>query len=56
MTHYEGIGSAFAELNVRVFDLGAATIAEVFAALENNSARYARLGQAPSEFTEGMSH
>ena len=33
MTHQEGIGSAFADLNALLIDLGPAAIAEVFATL-----------------------
>ena len=35
MTHQEGIGSAFADLNALLIDLGPAAIAEVFATLMN---------------------
>ena len=35
MTHQEGIGSAFTDLNALLIDLGPAAIAEVFATLMN---------------------
>ena len=37
MTHQEGIGSAFADLNALLIDLGPAAIAEVFATLMNHA-------------------
>jgi len=42
MTHQEGIGSAFADLNVLLIDLGPAAIAEVLASLMNRDKRIER--------------
>jgi putative transposase len=42
MTHQEGIGSAFADLNALLIDLGPAAIAEVFATLMNHAMQIER--------------
>ena len=42
MTHQEGIGSAFADLNALLIDLGPAAIAEVFATLMNRHTKIER--------------
>ncbi len=42
MTHQEGIGSAFADLNALLIDLGPAAIAEVFATLMNRDKQIER--------------
>ena len=42
MTHQEGIGSAFADLNTLLIDLGPAAIAEVLASLMNRDKRIER--------------